>query len=201
MSEERRNFIRVSSDCMIAFRKKTSHSDNENKLSANRFHAIASTEISDIASRLHLIGDQRDEMIVELLLWIDWKVNYLMKALIEDKEGLEFPHEAVLLDLSASGMKFTTHEQVEVGTDLQLRFFLPVLPFNEMILCGAVTRSKQQETKIGLLARYEIGIEFSSDISESDQESIFRYVLKRERQMLQANRDEVPNVNKRSASR
>ena len=68
-----------------------------------------------------------------------------------------------------------------------------------MILEGIVTRSEQKDTKIGLLAKYEIGIEFSSTISESDQESIFRYVVKRERQMLQASRDEEFKVNKRSA--
>ena len=39
------------------------------------------------------------------------------------------------------------------------------------------------------MARFEMGVEFNS-MKESEQEFIFRYVLKRERQILQAQREE-----------
>ena len=188
MSDERRKYVRVSADCMISFRI-LSDTEDEHKSSRDRFDPISSIELSDITSKVHAEGDQRDEMILELLLWIDWKVNYMIKTLLKGKEAVIFPFEADMVDLSAAGMLFSTFEQVPLHATLEFRFFLPVLPFNEMILRGIVNRSRQKTVKMDSVARFEIGVEFQS-MKESEQEFIFRYVLKRERQILQAQREE-----------
>ncbi len=179
--------MRVSADCMITFRKIVDLEHN-NEPSRERFDPISATEVSDIASKVHAAGDQRDEMILELLLWIDWKVNYLIKNLLKDKDALTFPHEADMVDLSAAGMKFSSNEQAAVGQHLEFRFFLPVLPFNEMILKGIVSRSRQKTYKDHLPPYFEMSVEFK-DLKPSDQEILFRYVVKRERQILQAQRE------------
>jgi len=174
---------------MINFRKLAdTEVEDKSKPSRERFDPISSIEISDIASKVHAAGDQRDEMILELLLWIDWKVNYLIKSLLKDKEALTFPHEADMVDLSAAGMKFYSDEQVAVGQKLEFRFFLPVLPFNEMILQGVVSRSRQKNYQDHLPPNFEMSVEFEG-LKPSDQEIIFRYVAKRERQMLQLQRE------------
>lgn len=193
MTEDRRKYVRVSADCMITFReiKKT---EDQNTPLREHFDPISSTEMSDIASKVHATGNQHDEMILELLLWIDWKVNYLIKSLIKGKETLIFPHEANMVDLSATGMKFSSAEQIAVGDKLEFRFFLPVLPFNEMMLLGVVNRSRQKTYKDNLPPHFEMSVAFQG-IRSSDQEIIFRYVLKRERQILQGQREkETENI-------
>lgn len=187
MTEDRRKYVRVSADCMITFRK-IKETEDQNTSLREGFDPISSSEMSDIASKVHAAGNQHDEMILELLLWIDWKVNYLIKTLIKDKETLIFPHEANMVDLSATGMKFSSAEQMAVGEKLEFRFFLPVLPFNEMMLLGVVSRSRQKTYKDNLPPHFEMSVEFQN-IRPSDQEIIFRYVLKRERQILQGQRE------------
>lgn len=187
VSEERRQYVRVSADCMISFRK-IIQSEDQNEPPRERFDPISSTEISEIASKIHAAGNQHDEMILELLLWIDWKVNYLIKNLLKDKEALIFPYEADMVDLSAAGMKFSSVEQMSVGEKLEFRFFLPILPFNELILKGVVSRSRQKTYKDHLPPCFEMSAEFE-DLKSSDQEIIFRYVVKRERQILQGQRE------------
>lgn len=188
VTEERRKYVRVSADCMITFRKIVD-SEDINEPSRERFDPISSTEISDIACKVHAVGDQRDEMMLELLLWIDWKVNYLIKSLLKDKEALTFPHEADMVDLSAAGMKFSSDEQVALEQQLEFRFFLPVLPFNELILKGVVSRSRQKTYKDHLPPLFEMSVEFQN-LKPPDQEILFRYVVKRERQILQGQREQ-----------
>jgi len=186
VSEERRQYVRVSADCMITFRKIKGTEDQKKEV-REHFDPISSTEISDIASKVHASGNQHDEMILELLLWIDWKVNYLIKNLLKDRETLIFPYEADMVDLSAAGMKFSSSEQMALGDEIEFRFFLPILPFSEMILKGVISRSRQKTYQDNLPPHFEMSVEFE-DLKRSDQEIIFRYVVKRERQILQAQR-------------
>ncbi|MFQ5589206.1 MAG: PilZ domain-containing protein [Nitrospiria bacterium] len=173
---------------MVSFRK-LDHPDTPQHLPRNHRDPISSNEISDIAAKIRASGNENDKMTLEMLLWIDWKVNYLIKMLLKDKESVVFPYEADMVDLSASGAKFETREQVAVGSKLQIQFFLPVLPFNEMVIEGVVCRSRQKETHKGLPPRFEVGMEFTH-LKEADQETIFHYVIKRERQIRQAQREE-----------
>lgn len=180
MDETRREFVRVTADCPILYR--VVDSDDHRELKSDRFDPISSIETHDIASKIHTGGEHRDDLILELLLWIDWKVNYLIKTRSRDKERERFPYEAVMVDLSASGMRFFSDRQEPTGSKIQFRFILPILPFKEMTIDGEVIHSRQKGNDEDSSSQFEIGVEFS-DMKESDQESLFSYVIKRERQI------------------
>ncbi len=191
MSEERRKFVRVSAECMVSFRIVDNAANTH--LMPERYDPISSNEISDIATKIRAAGNENDKLHLELLLWLDWKVNYLIKTLIKDKDAPEFPYEAEVVDLSASGARFSSHEQMALGSKIQVRFFLPVLPFNEMVIDGVVCRSRQKESHKSLPAKFDLGVEFTN-VKVLDQETIFRYVIKRERQILLAQHEKEKEV-------
>lgn len=186
MDDSRRQFIRVSADCPILYR--VIQPDDPIQLETDHFDPISSIETHDIASNLRSEGEHRDDRILELLLWIDWKVNYLIKERSRDKDRTLFPYEAVMVDLSGSGMRFSSHRKEEARTLLQFRLILPILPFKEMTFNGEVVhlrKKKREDTS----PRYEIGVEYS-DIKETDRESLFRYIVKRERQIRYDQREQ-----------
>lgn len=185
MEESRRSFVRVSADCPVLYRIIVSDEDLDQK--NDRYDPISSIETHSIASTMHSESDPQINKIVELLLWIDWKVNYLIKERARDREKAFFPLEAVMVDLSASGMRFSSQRKEAVHTRLQFKFLLPILPFKEMTLNGEVVHLKERRTK-NSTPIYEIGVEFSR-IDPSDQESLFSYVVKRELQIRHEQRE------------
>jgi len=187
MNDERRKFVRVSADCSISFRK-SGDADHKSQAGYEKNNPISSFEVSGIASKIRTHGDQREDLILELLLWIDWKVNYLIQAMAEDKRKSGFPYEAYMIDLSGDGMRFSSYEQAAVGAILQFRFFLPLLPFKEMVIEGVVNRIRQRAVEEDSTPLFEMGVQFVNP-KASDQETIFRYVAKRERQLLHEQRE------------
>jgi len=193
MEKSRREFVRVNADCPILYRSIPPEGDSP--LEKERFDPISSIETHSIAATMHSEGDHQNSKIIELLLWIDWKVNYLIKERSREKERARFPHEAVMVDLSATGMRFSSHKKEEIHTRLQFQFLLPILPFKEMTIDGEVIHLKEKINKQTSSPDYEIGVAFS-EIKPVDQDSLFSYILKREMQLRheerELNRKEIP---------
>ncbi len=186
MDDSRRGFVRVSADNPILYR--VIGTGDSRHLENDRFDQISFIETYDIASKLHSEGEHREDKILELLLWIDWKVNYLIKERSREKDRAHFPYEAVMVDLSGSGMKFSSHRKEPVRTMLQFRLILPVLPFKEMTFNGEVVHLREQRTDEAAAPQFEIGVEYA-DIKESDRETLFSYIVKRERQLRHEQRE------------
>ena len=187
MDDSKRGFVRVSADCPILYR--VVQADDKIQLGTDRFDPISSIETHDIATKLYSEGEHRDDRILELLLWIDWKVHYLIKERSRDRDRALFPYEAVMVDLSGSGLKFSSHRKEGVRTLLQFRLILPILPFKEIIFNGEVVHLKEKKRADQPFFQYEIGVEYS-DIKESDRESLFAYIVKRERQIRYEQREQ-----------
>ncbi|MFQ5543287.1 MAG: PilZ domain-containing protein [Nitrospiria bacterium] len=180
MEKERRGFVRVSTDCPIVFRVISPGTSRE--IIRDRFDHISAIETQHITEKLHARGDREENHTIELLLWLDWKMNYLIKTLIQKNGESLFKNEAVMVDLSATGMRFSTAHMEQPGTVLQFKFILPILPFKELLLEGRVTRSREKELKEETSARFEIAVAFIH-IKTTDQEDLFHYIAKREMQI------------------
>ena len=187
MSDDRRRLVRVSADCPVLYR--VIGSDPSRQLERDRFDPISSAETFALSSKVGPSANQRDDRIMEMLLWIDWKVNYLIKTLPQEKEKSFFPHEAVMVDLSASGMRFSSTRKEPIGAKLEFQFFLPILPFKEMIIEGEILRSREKKFDVGLSSPFEMAAEFKG-VRETDQDALFRYIVKRERQIRHEQRDQ-----------
>lgn len=182
MRSEQRQFVRVSADCPVKYR--VIDADDPKKLKSDIFDSFSSMEVREIESKSHVHEKETDRHMMKMLLWLDWKVTYLIKLLAENKEQPIFPYQAVISDLSASGMKLHVPKTEPKGTSIQVRLILPILPFKELIIDAEVVWT-QEENKGGDTEdnkNTEMAVAFRN-LKEANQEDLFRYIIKRERQV------------------
>lgn len=180
----RREYIRVSAECPVIYRIVNPIVPKRNpKKAVHHIPSLPSFDLTQAKGNEEGLNPQ----IIELILWLDWKMNYLFKTLTQSKDAEIFPYQAVIMDLSASGMRFSTAKEVKAKAILEFEFILPILPFREMTLMGEVVRcvrSDQEE----LSGEFEVAVEFRR-IKETDREHIIHYVVKRQLQLQREERN------------
>lgn len=178
----RREYIRVPAECPVIFRIVDPLVPKRNsKKSIHHIPSLPSFDLTKTKGTEEGVNPQ----IIELILWLDWKMNYLFKTLTKSQDAEVFPYQAVIMDLSASGMRFSTAEEVKAKAILEFEFILPILPFREMSLVGEVVRCVRSQ-KEELSGEFEVAVEFQR-MKEPDREHIIHYVVKRQ---LQIQREE-----------
>ncbi len=175
----RRGYIRVPAECPVIYRIIDPLVPKRNP--KNNVHHIPSLPPFELTQNKYGTDERMDQQILEIILWLDWKMNYLFKTLTRAQDAEVFPYQAVLMDLSASGMRFSTSKEIKAGTLLEFEFILPILPFQEIVLVGEVIRCTPFDREV-LSNGYELAIEFRQ-VKESDREHIIRYVVKRQLQL------------------
>ena len=132
-------------------------------------------------------GDPSTARIMEVLLWVDWKLSFLVRHLTRQADTERFPYSGVILNLSASGMRFVTDHMVDPGEVLEFEFVLPVVPYAETHLIGEVIRSYQRI--IDGASKVECSVKFRfAKTQDSDQELITRFVVQRQLQLQRGRR-------------
>jgi hypothetical protein len=179
----RREYIRVPAECPVLFRIVDPLVPKRN--SKKSIHPIPSLPPFDL-TKTKGTEEGVNPQIIELILWLDWKMNYLFKTLTKSQDAEVFPYQAVIMDLSASGMRFSTAKEVKAKTILEFEFILPILPFREMSLVGEVVRCVRSQ-KEELSGEFEVAAEFKR-MKEPDREHIIRYVVKRQLQLQREER-------------
>lgn len=180
--EDRREYIRVPAECLVIYRT-VDPSVPERNPTKKAYHIPSLPPIDLTQTR----GTEEgvNPQVIELILWLDWKMNYLFKALTQSKDAEVFPYQAVIIDLSASGMRFSTEREVKAKSIIEFEFILPVLPFREISLVGEVVRCVRSDKEFS--RDYEVSIEFRQ-IKDPDREHIIRYVVKRQLQLQREER-------------
>lgn len=174
----RREYIRVPAECPVIYRIVDPLAPKRNlKKPVHHIPALPPFDLTQTKGTEEGVNPQ----IIELILWLDWKMNYLFKTLTKTQDAEIFPYQAVIMDLSASGMRFSTAKEVKAKAMLEFEFILPILPFREMSLAGKVVRCVPSSNK-DLSGEYEVAVEFRR-IKEADREHIIRYVVKRQMQL------------------
>lgn len=175
----RREYIRVPAEVPVIYRMIDPNAPKRNP--KNAVHHIPSLPPFDLTKSTYGTEEGASPQIIELILWLDWKINYLFKTITQAKDSEIFPYQAVLMDLSASGMRFSTSREVKTKTLIEFEVVLPILPFQEIVLTGEVIRCVRSRDEAHP-DEYEIAVEFRR-IKESDREHIIRYVVKRQLQL------------------
>jgi len=189
-SAERREYARVNVECPAVYRMAPHHGHPQPKRadapggSRRPAHPLPLTPLGDGDIPKH-DDDPSTARMMELMLWMDWKLNFLVRQLTSSKDARHFPHSAVIVNLSAGGMRCVTPHAVKDGNLLEFELVLPVVPYREMIIIGEVVRS--HPVSIEGNPEVECDVKFK-EIRTADQELIARYVVQRQMQLQRERR-------------
>jgi hypothetical protein len=188
--EERRHSVRVLADCPAIYR--VIDPDGPKRIEEKRsgLYHIPSLPHFDTAEKLykklHGQGTQNsDPDVMEMLLWMDWKISFMIKTLPHSNDEEVFPNRGMVKNLSGEGFAVQTIDAPKLGALLEFEIILPIIPFREMFLKGEVVWFNHISDTASY--NYEVGFSFR-DISESDHEHIIAYVVKRQLQVQRERR-------------
>ncbi len=120
------------------------------------------------------------------------KLDFIIKFLGKTDQENIFNKDPEEVNISGSGMRFTTTEEYKPGDFLDIKLVLP-------ISSGIIIETIGQVVRVNTLAdavqkndavRYAIAVKFIT-INEDDREFIIRYVFKRQRELLRTE-EELP---------
>ena len=188
--EERRHSVRVLADCPAVYRVVDPNGPKRIEEKRSGLYHIPALPQFDTAEKLYkkLHGQaspQSDPDMMEMMLWLDWKISFMIKTLPQCSDEEVFPYRALVKDLSAEGMRVYTADAPKMGSVLECELILPVLPFREMFLKGEVVWFNN--LKEDSVYAYEVGLNFK-EISEPDREQVISYSVRRQMQLQRERR-------------
>ena len=184
MEQDNRSYHRIPTECPALFRVIDPNNKDDGRGKWGRLAHLSPISAFEGMESSHRQSEHVDPFVLELFLRLDWRMNYLIKMMTQKEDQELFPCRAVIVDISASGMKIFGTEIPSQGSRLEFQFVLPIIPFRELFLIGKVIRSIPKELASNPDFKFEIGIEFEN-LKEMDREHLIHYVVKRELQLRQ----------------
>ena len=117
----------------------------------------------------------RDPLLLQMVTRIDWMLTSILRTLGKDKSLKGAIPELAKVNLSGSGIRFFSEQEIPVNSFLVLRLVLR--PFIPLQAVGKIIRSKTAQQ--GEVAGFELAVEFTQ-IAPDDREAIIRHVLRTE---------------------
>ncbi len=189
--EERRHSVRVMADCPAIYRLIDPNGPKRIEEKRSGLYHIPALPQFDTAEKLYkklhgqTSSQQSDPDMMEMMLWMDWKISFMIKTLPQCSDEEVFPYRAMVRNLSAEGMAVYTADAPKLGAVLEFELILPVLPFREMFLKGEVVWFNN--LKEDSVYAYEVGVTFRG-ISEPDREQVISYSVRRQMQLQRERR-------------
>jgi|GEM_PF-1339967 hypothetical protein len=117
--------------------------------------------------------------ILAVLRWLDFKSDLILYHLRKQEMRAHFPHQAVTLDLSGSGLALKGDLGLKAGQSVIMSLQLPDAPGRPILAVGEVVRvgPAEGQTQPATAVRFV-------EISEIDRERIVRYTFQKQRQEL-----------------
>ncbi len=117
--------------------------------------------------------------ILTVLRWLDFKCDLILYHLRRQDMSSHFPHQAVTVDLSGSGLALKGELGLKPGQSVIMSLQLPDAPGRPILAVGRVVRvGPAQDQDFPTTA-----VRFA-EISETDRERIVRYTFHKQRQAL-----------------
>jgi hypothetical protein len=177
--KDSRSYHRTDTECPALYRSLAS----ENQVrKAGHGASLPHLPLPEGIERGSRHEDRSNAQVFELFLWLDWRINSLIKMMSKAEDERAFPLRALIVNISASGLKFYTDENLSPRATLEFQIILPVVPFKELLLRGDVTWVKPRPKRGEGEYAYEAGLNFN-EISEGDRDHIIRYGISRELQI------------------
>lgn len=117
----------------------------------------------------------------QLLVDINSKLTMILDILRFESEGFKKGEEK-MVNLSASGMRFTLNERVMPGDKLEIKMLLPTGYPVGILTYGNVVRTNDLGN-----GQYEVSVHFS-DMDGEVREEIIRYAINRQRELIRKER-------------
>ena len=190
-TEEKRNYFRVED--IISVVANPVHIDKE-KAEEFRKSVVSSKAFSlmDVqgqpASDLEeTVAESRDNtklygMMTEIKTKLDFIINHMML----DREGLT-QSEKKFVNISASGIRFTVEQPVNVNDIMEIKLLLPTYPPVAVFAYGEVKRVKELDKN-----KYEVALEYLN-MSESVRNEIMQYTLSHQREIIRKKKESGAN--------
>jgi len=187
-----REYARVDLECPAKYRIVTRDPSAQvegGETSTEARQPISSIPLTPPGDGLEFLkeGDPSSARMMELLLCVDWKLSFLVRHMTSQADSERFPYSGVILNLSASGMRFVTDHMVDPGVTLEFEFVLPVVPYWETHLIGEVIRSYQRIVEGASKVECSVKFKFPKT-QDPNQELITRFVVQRQMQLQRGRR-------------
>lgn len=129
-------------------------------------------------------GGSASPEVTSALSTLELKLNYLIAMNLEKASDGEYDQR--LVNLSATGIGFTTLAKCSKGDRLKVRINLPLFPPMQLELLGEVVSASPGEDRQG---GTRIGVSFIYRC-EQEEDAIVKYLFKRQREKIRAKRTE-----------
>jgi c-di-GMP-binding flagellar brake protein YcgR len=114
---------------------------------------------------------------------INGKLDFILNHFMLDKEGL-LSTEKKMVNISASGLKFTVNYHVKVSDIMEVKLLLPTYPPVVVFAYGKVIRAKKLDD-----SKYEVAIEYIN-LADDVRNEIIQYTLSHQREELRRSREQ-----------
>ena len=189
--QDRRKFFRIDDSVSLSFRPvapadlparlKSLEEDQSNDFTVVSSLAAISQEMAGIMHRIEVALPD----VGRYLKALDSKIDLLGRAFLAGNSDLT-EQRARLVNLSASGMAFSTVEALDVGTMLELKLlllssFTGILTYSEVVGCEPLDSAEGENA-------FQIRVNFTH-MRENDRDVLIRHILKRQSAMLRKQRE------------
>lgn len=178
-NDERREEMRADMPIQVRFDVLGSRDDY------NRTMNPAPERMMPSRSKPDLEG--RDD-IERFLLFLDGKLDLIIKLLAEKAEKKNYTHTGAVIDVSESGIRMASPVPLKMGTFIAADMTLPHFPIRSVEVLAEVV----WEFTLADVSKYGenqlIGIRFV-DILPEDQDEIVYYIFQKQREELRRRRD------------
>jgi hypothetical protein len=171
---ENRSYFRVDDFFPVISRKVGSEAQS----GASKIFSGYGIEIQDEAFSDETVNPRLWKMLVA----INSKLQMILERLQLESEGLiNVKNKPV--NLSASGIRFTMDEKVEVGDLLEIKMLLPKYPPTGILTYGNVVKVTDKED-----GTHEVSLHFQN-MDDEVRDEIIQYALKRQREIIKKERE------------
>ncbi|MFQ5455439.1 MAG: PilZ domain-containing protein [Nitrospirota bacterium] len=180
--EEKREFVRVDDSIPLEYRviKKKNDINKDPGVAEEEDDSDASVDwLNDLINQEDIINNNQD--IAPILININKKLDFILNYIINKEEkGFKLPRRRKV-NISGSGIRFESEQEIASGDIIEFMLILPVIPPMNIIISGKVTRVNEM-IKNGRKV-YDAAIKFIK-IKESDREKIIQYTFRRQMNVL-----------------
>ena len=135
----------------------------------------------------HTFRDEEGQLLGSFLIMLDEKLSAIMDLLTEAKTDERFITCHGGVEISGSGLSFTSQVPLLKGDHLELRIQLPVYPYQLIPALCEVSTARKRNTRARGVCR--VACRFVA-IADADRDTLVNYIFIRERETIRLTKRE-----------
>jgi len=181
-ADEKRNYFRVNDLISIVITPLNISKDEEaaflKTAKSSKAFSMMDTSGLTVMDGDHVSVDYyEDKKLYHMVEEIKSKLDYVINYLMIDKEGLNDAKKK-MVNISASGIRFTMEGPVEMGDIMEVKFLLPTYPPVAVFAYGEVKRLTSLADN-----KFDAAMEYIN-MGDSVRDEIVQYTLSHQREII-----------------